>query len=56
MMWDAEASRSKTCLLLKKKKNTFASENNLESMRGSLNPQGSLNLKVHLVYEILVNV
>ena len=40
----------------KKKKNTFASENNLESMRGSLNPQGSLNLKVHLVYEILVNV
>ena len=31
-------------------------KNNLESMRGSLNLQGSLNLKVHLVYKILVNV
>ena len=34
VMWDAEASRSRTCLLLKnKKQNTFASKYNLESMR-----------------------
>ena len=34
LMWDAEASRSRICLLLEnKKQNTFASENNLESIR-----------------------
>ena len=33
-MWDAEASRNKTRLLLEnKKQNTFASENNLESTK-----------------------
>ena len=35
-MQDAEASRSRTCLLLKaKKQNTFVFENNLESTRVS---------------------
>ena len=34
LMWDAEASRNKTRLLLEnKKQNTFASENNLESTK-----------------------
>ena len=46
-MWDAEVSRSWTCLLLEnKKQNMFTSENNLEFTRvpwiheGSLNSQG----------------
>ena len=34
MMQDAEASRSRTCLLLEnEKQNMFATENNLESIR-----------------------
>ena len=49
MMQDAEVIRNRTHLLLEnKKQNTFASENNLKSMRveGCSNPQGERDLEL----------
>ena len=46
VMRDAEASRSKTCLLLKnKKQNTFASKYNLESTKESEGDQRGTGVK-----------